>query len=470
MLETNLINYLPISNSIVYSFGKFQSKQLENHFLKRNPYTTWINNDDLSIIDYKNNPTIIFSLLTDIDLDSLYKKLANIQNPDFKNSTIIFLLQDLFLEQISTVLNKLNLRIVKKIQLKQTDYSPIILVTRRFDINELMHYVAMLDMAPSFSAIRTKLPLLAMSTLPNVHVGYFEKVMKLPSLPSNWGKTLIIHRQLPDSNVNWRNQVSDLNSRGWSVIADWDDHPSLFSPRIQEAFYQYPWASVIESNAFQTSTKPLLDAINLIRDEEKKSHGFLAENLLLELPDKPTNNSSKIRIFWGALNRKEEADFLAPIINKILKKYTHVELLVIHDEHLFNQIESPNKVWSPAVSYTTYLDKLSSCDIALLCLNDNVGNSCKSNLKFIEASSFGIACICSPTVYETCVTDGKNGLIARSSTDWLNHLERLINDHIFRSTLSCSARDYVKMNGLLAHKIQSRVEWYEKIYKQVINN
>lgn len=91
------------------------------------------------------------------------------------------------------------------------------------------------------------------------------------------------------------------------------------------------------------------------------------------------------------------------------------------------------------LNYGEYLREIARADIAIAPLLDGGMNQFKSNIKFLEAALVGVPVVASPTVYGQTVVDGVTGLIARSSRDWQDQLERLAADAGLRKAIVTAA-------------------------------
>lgn len=83
----------------------------------------------------------------------------------------------------------------------------------------------------------------------------------------------------------------------------------------------------------------------------------------------------------------------------------------------------------PLLPYRAMLSELSRCDIVIAPLETrNLFCDCKSELKIFEASLFSLPVICSPSAtYASTITDGVNGYLAGSETEWREKLLSLID-------------------------------------------
>jgi len=335
--------------------------------------------------------------------------------------------------------------------------------------------IAVLAMAPAFADVRTRLPLAAFASMPDIEVHYFERSAQLPDLPPDLPKVLIVQRQLPQDPEQWAATVKQLGAKGWLVMAEWDDHPDLFAPRIRRSFDQAPWASVMHAHGVITSTALLAHTIRKVRGDQRV---LCFENCLLELPrlsDKkrirhgPQNRlgvpaseglmpGETVNVFYGALNRTAEGSSLMRALKPIFDHHQHLHLTVMQDRQVFEAAAIERKAFIAASDYQGYQQCLAGCDIALLPLAPNKPNACKSDLKFIECGANELACIASPTAYDHTIRHGETGLVAESEADFVHWLDALAKDRGRIEQLGQAARRYVAEQRLLSQHLEVRVD------------
>lgn len=98
-------------------------------------------------------------------------------------------------------------------------------------------------------------------------------------------------------------------------------------------------------------------------------------------------------------------------------------------------------------SHREYFYKLRNLkpDIAIMPLDDCKFNYSKSNLKYLEMSMAGAACIATDLPPYDCITDKENGILVKSgdSQGWFDALDELIQNKEYRIKLNKNARDLV---------------------------
>lgn len=105
---------------------------------------------------------------------------------------------------------------------------------------------------------------------------------------------------------------------------------------------------------------------------------------------------------------------------------------------------------------------MDECDIFVTPLVNSKYNRCKSNIKFLEASS-----AIKPGVWQKMrqyeeVVDGKNGFLASTKNDWYEGIKTLIDDKALRKTMGEKA-----FETLEDHRIESNVVKYAKFFTNI---
>lgn len=95
----------------------------------------------------------------------------------------------------------------------------------------------------------------------------------------------------------------------------------------------------------------------------------------------------------------------------------------------------------PFVPFYQFPTRLATIDINLAPLVMNDFNQAKSALKYIEAGKLGIPTVASATrTYREAITNGLNGFVCRTMTDWIDSLQQLIRNTALRDKIGAQAR------------------------------
>jgi len=198
-----------------------------------------------------------------------------------------------------------------------------------------------------------------------------------------------------------------------------------------------------------------VDAITCTVDPLKKRYKWFCPNIhvlpnLLDIDfwEKPylPNTSDKIRIGWvGGNSHKEDLLFIAPIIEKVLKKYPNVKFICSgfggtsapdrwvefnYGEDLFKNLPKGQYEFSLGAPMEVFPNKIASLrlDIGLAPVVENKFSRCKSNVKVLEYGINKIPAVAQRFLYKDAVVEGKTGYLATDPDEWYEKLCLLIEN------------------------------------------
>ena len=164
----------------------------------------------------------------------------------------------------------------------------------------------------------------------------------------------------------------------------------------------------------------------------------------------------EIRMFYGSGSRTHDADFAliaAPLL-EAMREDARLHLYL----HGYLELPPYFAECTERVHRIDFLDKqvyyqvIAEYDIALMPLEATVFNDAKSNIKYQEASLFGIPSIVSPrTDFLEAVTHGENGLIAHAPEEWREAILALASSPELRERMGEKARSTVLARYACAH-------------------
>ena len=192
-----------------------------------------------------------------------------------------------------------------------------------------------------------------------------------------------------------------------------------------------------------------IEDIKLIKDSFAKLHSDISIK-------------NKYQICLGGFNadknnpfyfqyEKIMTDNYKPFINADKSYFNYLSLFVPQLEHIgFNK--SYRRIWNKPI--TEYGQMYRDLDVAIIPLtsisqngNKNIFNSCKSELKLVEAGTTNKSIIISNVEpYSQHLIHEENCLAVGQSQNWYTHIRRLINDKELRKELADNLTAYVKIN------------------------
>lgn len=315
--------------------------------------------------------------------------------------------------------------------------------------------------APTLMDARTRLPASYLNAVPELVVTHVEKDLRLPTLPEQTPKLVIVQRLIPESEESWVKWLTHAHrAGGWVVVAEYDDHPDLIAA-VTDSQAAAKWTTIKYSHAVQTSTQLLAEAFRAHNPEVRDF-----ANAAFSLPAFPGDRSDAARVFFGAANRQQFSVPVARALKPVVDKHPHLHFEVVHDRAFFEALPTSAKTFHPTLPYDDYLAAMGRCDIALLPLEGREAEKYKSDIKYVEAASRGLAVIASPTVYAETIRDGLTGLIAPTLSDWAPAVERLIGDAVLRRGLARGAWEEVRDHRMFAYQVTTRRDWYIDLWRR----
>lgn len=185
-------------------------------------------------------------------------------------------------------------------------------------------------------------------------------------------------------------------------------------------------------------------------------------NIAQGLCDRPARDDGEIRMFYGSGSRTHDADFalIAEALLEAMRENAHLHLYL----HGYLELIPDFENCAERVHHITFLDKqtyyqvIAEYDIALMPLEASIFNDAKSNIKYQEASIFGIPSIVSPCAdFVEAVTDGVDGFIAHNSAQWHSAILKLAASHELRVAMGKKARQNVLARYGYQHVAESEL-------------
>lgn len=173
----------------------------------------------------------------------------------------------------------------------------------------------------------------------------------------------------------------------------------------------------------------------------------LIERRLWDSPP-PRSNGATIIGFTGTSTHMADLALIEDAIVRIAERYGETVGFRFTGCVTDRLLHLPGAVYTPFVpSYASHVLGLQSSgiDIALVPLEDNPFNRCKSNIKWLEYSACGIAGIYADLPpYNASVRNGETGILAGESSDaWFNAMDILVRDRVMRENMALKAREEV---------------------------
>jgi len=222
-----------------------------------------------------------------------------------------------------------------------------------------------------------------------------------------------------------------------------------------------------EADALVCSTEPLAEYMKAYN-----KNVFVIPNTtdpeIWNVPVKK-NRSKKIRIGWvNGPTHEQDAPVLVPVLKELFKKYgDHIEFHHIGwQSPEFDNIKGDQKMVFGTKGFKEYPAFLASLgmDILVAPLIDDEFNRGKSHIKWMEGAMLEIPMVCSDVYpYSKAVTHGKDGFLAKSTSEWIKYLSWLIEDKELRQKIGKEA----KVKTLAEHQVKDVLPKYVEVLESV---
>lgn len=151
-----------------------------------------------------------------------------------------------------------------------------------------------------------------------------------------------------------------------------------------------------------------------------------------------------------------------------------------HMDYPMDWNEAYKRCWTKDVANYKYMEHYNEIDVLLVPLQDNDFNSCKSELKFVEAgmmnvaviaSNFGPYTIGSTNFFEKGgkINEAGNCILVdnnRAHKDWAKAIEKLVKNPEYITMLKNNMHQHVLENYDINKVTTERAEWYKQICKR----
>jgi tetratricopeptide (TPR) repeat protein len=178
-----------------------------------------------------------------------------------------------------------------------------------------------------------------------------------------------------------------------------------------------------------------------------------------------TPKSPQTTLAWaGSDGHFDDMKAVADVLVQWLRRHSQVRLALkcsprIHD--LFVDLPAEQVVFEEPGSLPSYMEFLSHFHIGIAPLIDNEYNRARSDIKFLEYSSAGLAAVCADLeTYNTSLAHGTNGLLFDSPDALIDSLDEVLLRESWREQLVEQARSYVHRERLEANHVTRRVASY----------
>ncbi|MCX7373979.1 MAG: methyltransferase domain-containing protein [Alphaproteobacteria bacterium] len=315
----------------------------------------------------------------------------------------------------------------------------------------------MQDAVAAMAEVRMLQPLRDLGTLPGVTTRAGAEECRADGPPEE-PRVLVVQRLfLPDAAAG-HGFIAGARDSGAVLVQEFDDDPLRWPAMAESAFLSFRGV-----HAVQVTTPALAAEIAPFNPEIG-----IFPNGVSELPEPVNFNPGQpLRIFFGALNRSEDAaPFLPALAQALREAQGRLAITVLHDAQTFAALDTPYKSFVPSADYATYRATMASCELAFLPLADNRFNRLKSDLKAVEAGAHRLCCLASPTLYRDTLRDGETAILTPDPAALLSTLRGLLANPDAARHIADAARDWVRAERMTAYQARRRLDWYRDLWSR----
>lgn len=192
-------------------------------------------------------------------------------------------------------------------------------------------------------------------------------------------------------------------------------------------------------------------------------------NHLTHVPPLPAVPERPLTVGWaGSPGHLADLYDVAPHLQRWLDANPDVRLAVMTSEpgRAFFRLPPERYHFEGFNSLEAYLRFLQRLDIGLAPLLPTDYNRCRSDVKFLEYASQGVAGIYADLEpYAGTVLEGETGLLYRTNEQLIQQLERLRTDRDLRLTIRQQGHAYVARERQLPDQVGARIDWYRRLLR-----
>lgn len=265
-----------------------------------------------------------------------------------------------------------------------------------------------------------------------------------------------------------------MRLRGYPIIFDFDD--AIFMTDVSKANKRFAWAKFSGKTAEICRLSTSITVGNSYLAEYARKYN---DNVYVVPTSIDTNRyqpaaktgrtDGRTVVGWtGSSTSQYHLEEFEPILAELLKKRDDVEIRVVSNrEPSFKEIPYVWRAWSAE----TEVAEISQIDIGIMPTPDDEWSRGKCALKALQYMSLGIPAICTDMgANRDVVRHGENGFLAKTTEQWLNCFDALIDDRDLREKLGDEARRTVVENYSMEKCAAMFAEVIRKTFKSKNSN
>lgn len=237
------------------------------------------------------------------------------------------------------------------------------------------------------------------------------------------------------------------------------------------------------------------DAVTVTNEKLKENYARFTDKPIYVLPNyidfdwygkdrvDIVRNSDEIRLGWfGSRGHLEDLQMVTPAIKTLLEKYENLKFVycgfggmssdkkvteIGWGEDVFKDLPRDRREYHIGVAedFWPMKHRMLDLDIGIAPLIDDEFNWCKTPIKWMEYGILGTPSVCSPALYYPFVNQGKDGVIASTTDEWVEYLSKLIENKSLRSEIGTACQQRMENE----YNIDNHWEKWLEVYKEVLS-
>ncbi|OJX41180.1 MAG: hypothetical protein BGO78_00050 [Chloroflexi bacterium 44-23] len=277
----------------------------------------------------------------------------------------------------------------------------------------------------------------------------------------------------------YKTMVSYAHDEKIPVIFDLDDllfelpenHPDRKSGFFTAALLPMLQA-VFEADAITVSTQCLADYLSPYNSNIHVIPNFLNDEIWkidTQLNQNKTDSDNVVIGYMGGHSHQPDLAMVLPVLLRVTENYhgnLRFKFIGIQAPPELESISETLWINPESYIYANFADffKSQKLDIAIAPICENLFNTCKSGIKYLEYSAIGVPAIYSAIPpYKQMIQNGFNGILANSEDEWLNALIALIEKPDLRKRLVENAQKDIRDKWLLSNNLKVFSEFYQQM-------
>ena len=175
------------------------------------------------------------------------------------------------------------------------------------------------------------------------------------------------------------------------------------------------------------------------------------------LENKPINNNKNeliIGYFSGSITHNTDIEIVVPAFVRILQEFKNVKLLFSGEIDIPNSLKefSSKIIKRKFENWKKLPQEISSVDINIAPIEDNIFNAAKSENKWIEAALVKVPTVASNFgIFKEVIHHGVTGILCSNNEEWYRGLKTLLLDEHLRKLIGNNAFEVCKNNYNTVH-------------------